>query len=251
MKTIFKKFGGSISYGLNTPNSDSDYIGVFCHTEPRYILGLNRFDHLIKKSEAHDNVNCDDVNFEVRHFLSLLNKGNTMAMECLFDSKSIQTSPEWDLIFENKFNLLDKKAIYKSLKGYMQGELRLALGIRTGKLGSKRFESVEAYGFSPKNFVQLLRLAYCGRVFFETGYFPVNIKVYDSDFARYLLSIKTSPKNFTPLELRKKCEEYELALDSAYQKCSIYYKFDPYIANDLLLKIYKPFLSTEGPKNSA
>lgn len=238
MKTIFKKFGGSISYGLNTPNSDVDYIGVFCNTDPSYILGLDRFDHLVKKVN-----NNDDVSFEVRNFLCFLRKGNTMAMECLFDLTSIETSPEWDLIFKNKFNLLDKKAIYKSLKGYMQGELRLALGIRTGKLGSKRFESVEAYGFSPKNFVQLLRLAYCGRVFFETGYFPVDIKVYDSDFARYLLSIKTSPKDFTPLELRKKCEEYEQMLDLAYQKCSICYKFDPKIANDLLLKIYKPFLS--------
>ena len=40
MKMLVKTLGGSTAYGLNTPESDLDYRGVFVNTDPSKILGL-------------------------------------------------------------------------------------------------------------------------------------------------------------------------------------------------------------------
>ena len=49
--------GGSTAFGLNTPESDVDYRGVFVNTEPSKILGLEKLDH-IQKQETDDIVYC-------------------------------------------------------------------------------------------------------------------------------------------------------------------------------------------------
>jgi predicted nucleotidyltransferase len=183
MKYILKYNGGSHSYGLNTPSSDIDLRGIFMHTNPEYILGLKRWDYLENKKEGND-----EMFFEIRHFFNLLKNGNTQAYECLFLSYDcrIENTEEYNLLIRNREFFLDSEKLFKSLLGYIQSERRLAIGERTGKLGGKRIDQLEKYGFSPKNFVQLVRLSWAGSYFFNKGIFPVKISDYDKELSSLL-----------------------------------------------------------------
>ena len=190
MKILCKSLGGSHAYGLNTPESDIDYRGVFVNTEINKVIGLDRFEHQDIKREEEDS-----FYFEVRHFLCSLRKTNTMVIELLFTDNFISTSDEWELIKANRFGLLDSNKFYKSLKGYIFGERRLVNGERSGKLGGKRKAALDEYGYSPKNAVQCLRLAWAGAHFFRECVFPVYIPMFNSDIAEQLKRIKIRPDN--------------------------------------------------------
>lgn len=238
MKMLFKVYGGSTAYGLNTPESDIDYRGVFVNTEPSKILGLERHDH-IQKQETED-----EVYYEVRKFFELLRNGNTGAMEVLFSNEMpLQTTKEFEtLIKRNTFKFVDTDKMFRCLLGYMQGERRLANGERTGVLGGKRKAQLEKYGFSPKNFVQLFRLAYCGECLFTKGYFPVNIKEENVKFCSWLMDIKCNPANYNKEELNMEVDKFEERLKLSYDERMFDSKFDHDFANEVLRKIYLPYL---------
>lgn len=81
MKMLVKALGGSTAYGLNTPESDLDYRGVFINTDSSKILGLERMDH-IQKQETDD-----IVYYEIRKFLSFF----AMAIRVLLKYYSLTT----------------------------------------------------------------------------------------------------------------------------------------------------------------
>jgi hypothetical protein len=141
--------------------------------------------------------------------------------------------------------LLDSEIIYACLRGYMQGELRLALGERTGKLGGKRFEQLQRYGYSPKNICQLFRLGWVGRCFFKEGVFPVHIATYDSGLANLLLSIKTEPEKFKIEDLKAQALENERLLEEAYNARKVTYTFDLGYANQICIDTYTKILNGE------
>lgn len=238
MKMLCKTLGGSTAYGLNTPESDIDYRGVFLNTDPAYILGLSKFD-VVQKQETDD-----IVYFEARKFFDLLRNGNTGALEILFTDKAnfIEFSPEFDLVYNNKFSFVDSDKMFKCLRGYMQGELRLANGERTGQLGGKRKAQLDRFGFSPKNWVQLLRLAYCGDTLFQEGYFPVNVKESNPTLFEKLIDIKIHPEKYTKEGLGELYVEAEKRLVESYEKRKFKYSFNEELANDVLRKLYLPFL---------
>jgi len=236
MKMLVKALGGSTAYGLNTPESDLDYRGVFINTEPSKILGLERMDH-VQKQETDD-----VVYYELRKFFELLRNGNTGALEILFSEDFLETSEVFEEIRANKFKFVDTDKMFRCLLGYMQGELRLANGERTGVLGSKRKAHVEKYGFSPKNFTQLFRLANCGYALFQHGYFPVNMKKYDEYVHAFLMRVKTQPEFYTKAELNNAARNYEEHLKLAYEDRKFKYTFDIEYANDLLRRAYLPYL---------
>jgi hypothetical protein len=240
MKLLCKMLGGSHAYGLNSPQSDIDYRGVYCYDDPHYILGLKKDDVIDSRPIGEDDI----VYYELRKYLNLLRKTNTMAMELLFNHNWIEITPEFELIQKNREKLIDPTYFYKSLKGYIQGELRLAFGERTGRLGGKRKEALDIYGYSPKNVCQLIRLGYAGKIFFEKGFFPVNISAHDKVLGEWLVSLKTNPQAFEINTLRVLIEKYEAAFDEAYVSSTkkLDYKFDVNLANDICVQIYRTML---------
>lgn len=241
-KVISQFLGGSHAYGLNTPDSDEDVRGVFVHTDPRYIVGLGRYEH------QEDIANGNDIKHkEFRAFVNLLRKGNSEAIEMLYhDRKEFDVlEPEFKLLRDHRDSLVDPHRLFKVLLGYMQGEKRLANGERTGKLGGKRKAQIDKYGFSPKNFVQLFRLAQCGMWFFDQNHFFVNVMAYDKGFGEWLLDIKTHPENHRKDELNKAVEAAEknlkLAYDDNIKKFTT--KFDEDLANELVVKTYLKVLN--------
>ena len=236
MKMLVKTLGGSNAYGLNTPKSDIDYRGVFVNEEPAKILGLEKFSH-VQKQETDD-----IVYYEVRKFFELLRQGNTGALEILYSDVLLETTPEFARIQELREKFVDTEKMFHCLRGYMQGERRLANGERTGQLGGKRKEALEKYGFSPKNATQLLRLGFCGQVLFGKGYFPINIKEENVEVWAHLFSIKTEPEKYTKAGLNVMFDEADMALSAAYDARKYTYAFDDALANEMLRAIYLPYL---------
>ncbi len=241
MKQILKFLGGSHSYSLNGPTSDKDVRGIFIHTEPKYILGLNRWDH---QGKSPENGGLDEMFFELRNFCSLLKKGNTQCYEILFlEPEQIDVkTPEFDLISQNREIFLDSDKLYRCLKGYIQSERNLAVGLRTGKLGGKRYEQVLKLGFSPKNFVNAFRLMTCGIEFFESGIFPVNIRKFNHIYADFLMDIKNSPENYNKKDLYHHTVVLEEQLNKAFEEKNKTYNFNEDRVNHLIYTLYKPFL---------
>jgi hypothetical protein len=123
----------------------------------------------------------------------------------------------------------------------MQGEWRLAIGERKGVIGSKRYEQVHKYGFSPKNMTNLFRLAYTGATFFRTERYPVEMK--GEPVFHFLMEMKTEPQNFSLETLKTKYERAEKLLIESYEKRPKTFYFQEDIANELLLEIYLPILT--------
>lgn len=240
MNFLCKMVGGSHAYGLNTATSDTDYRGVFVNPDIGHILGLGK-ERLEAKIEKSPEENTEGAFFELRHYLNLLRKTNTMVLEILFNEDWLEKSPAFDLILQNKYELLDSERFYKSLRGYMQNEARLAFGERTGTLGSQRKAALDKYGFSPKNIVNLLRLCHAGGTFFRTGDFPV--KVENSPLRVYLLDIKTHPEKFSIKDLREMISDREMFLEQSYTDKESVYVFNENVANDICRQIYAPYIN--------
>lgn len=229
--------GGSHSYGLSTPASDIDYRGVFLNTEIPRLIGLEKHEHNQKQTPE-----VDEVYTEFRNALKLLREGNTQMIEMMYNENWLELSPTWQMVIDHREKLLDSEKLFKCLRGYMKSELGFANGDRTGKLGGKRQSQVEKYGFSPKNFVQLFRLAWAGRIYFEKGYFPVNVQKEDEKVHRFLMKVKTNPIEFTKERLNVAAHDFEVLLVDSFEKRTFDTKFDDDLANRLCLLAYAPLV---------
>ena len=213
MKTLCTYLGGSHLYGMNTPESDIDERGVFMNTDPLYVYGFHRLDNQVKQTAQED-----VVMHELTQFLKLATKSNTQTLECLFAPLDAFTSLDHDFevrVLDQKERFLNTDQLFKSLDGYLFNEMRLALGERTGLLGSKRKNALEKYGFSPKNFSHLFRLATCGIQFFKNGVYPVRIIDFDEEMHDLCMDVKTNPGKFD----KKALETLALSLKLQMRTC--------------------------------
>lgn len=239
MKPIFKALRGSKAYGISSPLSDEDIFGIFLHTEPKYIIGLNRWDYQENKSG-----DFDEIYFEFRHFCNLLKNGSSQAYESLFlEQESIlEKSPQYDLLVKNREAFLDSEKLFKCLIGYINSERKLAIGERTGKLGGKRIEQVKKFGYSPKNFTQLFRLSWAGKYFFNTGLFPVKVSNYNQNFSDFLLDVKTNPDTKKRDKFISLSYKFEDDIKVAFDNRNFNFKFNEEQVNQLILEVYRPYL---------
>lgn len=180
----------------------------------------------------------DATYYEIGRYLKLLRKSNTQVLEILFSPESAFTykHPVFDVIQENRYRLIDTNILKNSLKGYVHSEIRLATGSRSGQLGGKRKEAVEKFGFSPKNFCQILRLCKVGQVFFTNGEYMVNVKDHDPDYHSFLMDIKNTPEKFTCEQLEKWVDMEFNSLCTIMDNSKIKYTFDADLAAELILQ---------------
>jgi hypothetical protein len=247
---ICKCVAGSKMYGLDTPESDTDIRGIFLNRDLNTIIGFGKHEHQDLRGGGKDK-----FMWEFRKYLYSLKRANTQSIELLFNSDWIKITPLFQLVQSHKHRLLDLERLFVSLtggdkckrtRGYIGNEMRLAFGDRTGKLG-KRKEALALYGFSPKNVVQILRLAYCGRRLFETGAFPIKISTGAPELEHLLLNIKTCPEQWEKQALIDLVNEYRGRLNKAYDNCKLNYVFDSTLADELCLFAYKEFLTNYIP----
>tara|TARA_R110002167_G_scaffold98020_3_gene258286 strand:- start:19247 stop:20002 length:756 start_codon:yes stop_codon:yes gene_type:complete len=236
-KLICNLIGGSTLYGLNNENSDVDYRGLFIATDKKNLTGFRTLESIVLTNEI------DACYYELSKFLKLLRKSNTQVMEILFaPEKSFVYKHEFfDKLVENKWDLIDSEVLKSSLKGYVFSEIKLATGQRSGRLGGKRKDAVTKFGFSPKNFVQILRLCEVGKRFFETSEYMVKVSEFNPKLHERLMHIKNTPEEYT-------CEKLEGYVDAAFadlvevmDKSTISYKFDEDLAAELVMEAREVF----------
>ncbi len=241
MKMLCKLLGGSHLYGLNTPSSDLDYRGVFINDGIGEVVGLRKHEEQIQTGEE------DICYYELRRFLQLLAKTNTQVMEILNADKFIEVDADFKkYILDEHQRFYNTERFYKSISGYMYGEKRRANGELTGQLGHKRKAAIEQYGFSAKNFCNLLRLSYAGTEFFRTHKYPVNIKEYCPQFHETLMDIKVHPEHWTVDKLNELADHHKEALDKEYNDRDVSkdLHFDDDYANWALLQMYAPIVAS-------
>lgn len=250
-KVLCEYLGGSQLFHLNTPESDVDERGVFMNTNAAYVLGTRRFDE-----ERKQDKDTDKVLKELSHFASLLRKSNSEALEVMFCNESEFTylTPEFESLRELRYDVVDSKNLFNCLRGYMSGELRLATGERTGRLGGKRFAKVQELGFSPKNFVQLFRLSRLGVEFFSSGRFVVDTNDFTTQvdgyptFRDFLMSVKTTPEKHSKEDLVEYAHYSEAQLVYAFENRATDFKFNEDKLNQKLLELYFPVLQQQMEK---
>jgi predicted nucleotidyltransferase len=233
-------------YKLDTPESDWDERGVYVNTELSKIIGLDtdQFDTVDRKGEF------DEVYYELRHFLRLLRKTNSVVMEILFNENWLEKSPNWELFVENRDQLIDSKRFFVSLtggpkaefnQGYIGNEIRLMMGERTGLLGSKRKNNLEKYGYSYKNAAQALRLIYSAINFYQVG-------VFHTDFSQnpkfeLVKDIKFNPENYKAEQVRELVETARKELIETFNERAVDFSFEQEIADKICLEIYSPYIT--------
>lgn len=235
MKIICKCLGGSHMYNLNGPNSDEDVRGIYALEKTSDILGLNSN----KDFHYQEKGNGKDVEYkEFRNAMRLLKNANTQMIELLFNDNWISCDPFWLQVQSKKYSLIDSEKLFRSLLGYASGEVRLAIGSRTGALGSKRKEALEKFGFSPKNFCNLFRLMFVGSEFFKTDDYTVSLVSYP-EFHAYLMSVKTQPELHNKLSLYEKYLELESEMKQSFNNRSKTHAFDEDVVNYLIYELYR------------
>lgn len=123
-KLIFKCRIGSHLYGLNRPESDEDYMGVFV-PKSEYLLGLKRIeevDNSTKSSAAgfrNTAEDVDDKNYTLPKYLHLALQNNPNIVEVLFATPEnvLTTSPEWEELVANRDKILSQRVFF-TFTGY-------------------------------------------------------------------------------------------------------------------------------------
>lgn len=119
---------GSHLYGLNTPTSDEDYVGIFFASE-NYIYGLKTVEQvdlsIIDKHKNGKNTKLavDRKFYELKRFVKLASQGNPNIIEILFASEDsiIYISDFGKYLLENRKLFISKNIIPKFL-GYARSQ---------------------------------------------------------------------------------------------------------------------------------
>jgi hypothetical protein len=232
-KLLANLIGGSRLYSLNTPDSDYDERGVFYATDPYYLAGLSKIESIVLTGET------DATYYEIVHFFNLLRKSNTQVLEILFapDKAFTWLPDDFKEIRENGNELFCSETLKKSLQGYFHSEMRLATGERTGLLGSKRKANIETYGFSQKNFCQMIRICLLGINLFKHDKIIVDSREYGDVEYNLLMEIKTQPQNFTKDQLVEIANGYFQKLLATMDSSSVKHEFNKNLAAELILQI--------------
>lgn len=134
METIF----GSHLYGLNTPNSDTDYKGIFIPDAKDILLGTAPKTIQSSTGDKHSKNTKDDVDrqmFSLSKFINLACEGDTVAIDMIHadDSKLVVNSDTWQYIRDNRHLFYTKKLT--GLFGYVRKQAA-KYGIKGSRLAA-------------------------------------------------------------------------------------------------------------------
>lgn len=107
-KALVKHYAGSISYGTNTPTSDTDFRGIFVGNRAELTTPFEKISEWIDPSEE------DTKLFELNFFAELACSNNPNILETLYVDKSdiVLCTPEYEYLRSNKDMFLTKKIAF-------------------------------------------------------------------------------------------------------------------------------------------
>ena len=118
---------GSQLYGTNTPESDTDYEGIFIE-DPEYVIGTKSCDEVDFGTGSNDTRNTkDDIDcklYSLRKYFQLAQQNNPNKVEWFFipeDKFVFKDKKYWDMIVINKHLFLSLK-LKHSFSGYAKSQ---------------------------------------------------------------------------------------------------------------------------------
>lgn len=183
--TILRSRVGSTVHGTGTGTDDIDEMGV-CIEPYETVLGLRHFEQHTYRTQP-DGVrsgpgDTDVVVYSLRKYCSLALKGNPSVLVLLMVPDSDLTVCHSSLGYtlrENAHLFASQKAGNAYL-GYMQRQ-RERLAGNLGQKKVKRPELEEAFGYDTKYAGHMIRLAFQGVEYMETGRFSIPMPVAQRD----------------------------------------------------------------------
>jgi predicted nucleotidyltransferase len=228
LKTILKVKAGSHLYNLATKNSDEDYRGCVLCTHPKVLFGFHKFEQITSQIP-------DSVMWNLPKFVQLALQGNTVALEVLFaPPEYLLDSSEFGYFLRNNRGKFLSRRIFSVLVGYGYAEYNRAVGATTGKLGEKRKQEIEKFGYSPKNASHCIRLLKTGIILFNTGEYITSWNNLDKE---ELADLKIG--KYSPVYFEKIFKYYMEELKQVFEKTDVFDMPDEKYIIDNTIKFMK------------
>ena len=167
---IIRGYRGSIAHDMyeeNVMQDDKDIMGIFVPPED-VTFGLSKMQAIERmveeKISQKKTVTWDIVYYSLPHYLNLILKQNpnVLCMLWLEERHYVKKTKFGKKLIMHRDKMLSKQC-YKSFIGYAYGQLHRMTHIApTSKLGAKRKELVERFGYDVKNAGHLIRLLKMG-----------------------------------------------------------------------------------------
>ena len=194
-----------------------------------HYFGLNRSSTSMSVTDSEDN--CE---YEFLKFVKLCSSFNPNVIPLLWTDKELQ-SDDWTLaaIFLSERNLFVSKLAYNTLVGYSVSQREKARKQLTGKLGEKRKDLIEKYGFDVKAAAHTVRLMKTAEHLFK--YNEIKLDVAAEECAEYR-SGKYSWEDF-----EDRFEVLKKRVDLSFQDSTLPEKPDMDKVNNLCVTVLKCF----------
>lgn len=223
---IYKCYAGSISYGTNTADSDTDMKGI-CIPPKRYLLGLDKFEQKeIKEPET--------VIYSLSKFVRLALKCNPNIVEMLYVADNhVLFCDDWgSQLRDIREEFLSKQARH-SFGGYAHAQLQQL--DKKEYLNSKRREEVKKHGYSLKNAYHLIRLLKMGTEIMVEG--TLHVLRRDN---KYLMEIRNG--KYSIEEIKEESKRLFQLFEEAYIRSDLKAKPDYVKVNNWLIDIQERYL---------
>lgn len=240
-QVIVECYRGSIAHGLyinpkeKEGTDDIDTVVVYRYPEQYYLTlsGYYRSKEVYEKQIEE----YDEVGYEIRKFFHLLSQQSPNILHTLWlrERDYIKTTPEWEMIIENRNVFLGKKRLRDAYVGYSYSQLKRMLansfeGYR-GRLGEKRKELVKEFGYDTKHASHLIRLLRMAIEFLRDGK-PIVYRVKD---ANELIDIKKGKRSLA--EIRQEADRLFKEIEKVYEKSELPEENNKYEINKLLYEV--------------
>jgi uncharacterized protein len=225
--TLYECTIGSKAYGLETPESDLDIRAIAIEQDLSYHFGLKIFECSVDQNQE------DYVVWSLAHYAKLLAANNTQMLEMLFSEPDMQLNvhPSFKTNFLDNKELFLNKSIYNTITGYARSEHQRTLGETTGKLGERRKEAIDQFGYSPRNASHCIRLLYMGEKALKDR--EIHVKL-PENIRLICMALKTGIASRADYEFYY--NYYSKAIDEAIKISTLPDKIDNEWLNSLIVK---------------
>jgi|ERR1035437_2736804 predicted nucleotidyltransferase len=201
MKTILTVLTGSRLHGLNRPDSDYDWRGVFMHP---LIEVLSPFTKI--KNTSWIEGKEDNTSFELASFAKQAVHGNCTILEILFSDKVKKSTPVADEMRDNRYKFMDAEKFTLASKGYAHNQIN--------KFYEQEDKGIYGQNRTSKFAVAFLRTMWQCENFLLTGEFKCSLV--ESDLFPLMRKIKPlSAEDIKPFR-----GEIMAAMDKMYDRVS-------------------------------
>lgn len=223
----FLILAGSRLFGIDTPESDYDYIGAVIEGED-HSLGLKG------KFEQHtfEGDGFEGTIYSLRKFTTLLLSGNPTIVTSMFADP---ITDEYGICTDEFRQAAISRKAGQAFLGYMASQRGKMLGERTG---TNRPDLISAFGFDTKFAGHLIRLGYQGCEYLETGWITLPMPDESTTSGSALNVREIREGHWTKHDVISEAKALEARLKRAIEETALPEEPDTEWLNDWLIDHY-------------